>query len=150
MSFDHPAADHVEDPTISSTIGSTTNRTTAPVQIVARMSPRRRWSTDEKRAMVEATYDPGSSVAEVAECFEVSPAQLYSWRRQVAEGTLDQSRRSMPSFALVELAEDLPALPIPAAQPGAIRIVLPDGISLVIEGVVDEAVIERVIMALRR
>ncbi|OHT18259.1 hypothetical protein BHE75_00230 [Sphingomonas haloaromaticamans] len=31
--------------------------------------------------MVEATYDPSTTVAEVAECFEVSPAQLYSWRR---------------------------------------------------------------------
>lgn len=124
---------------------------TAPVQIVARMSPRRRWTTDEKRAMVEATYDPGSSVAEVAECFEVSPAQLYSWRRQVAEGTLDQPRQMAPTFARVELAEDMPALPGPAAaQPGTIRITLPDGISLVIEGVVDEAVVERVIAALRR
>ncbi|WP_191225123.1 transposase [Edaphosphingomonas haloaromaticamans] len=45
------------------------------------MSLRRRRTIEEKRAMVEATYDPSTTVAEVAECFEVSPAQLYSWRR---------------------------------------------------------------------
>jgi transposase-like protein len=101
----------------SSTIGSTTSRTTTPIQIIRRMSSRRRWTTDEKRAMVEATYDPGSSVAEVAECFEVSPAQLYSWRRQVAEGTLDRRKRGMPSFARVEVAEQaMPALLQPPAQ----------------------------------
>jgi transposase-like protein len=35
--------------------------------------------------MVEAAYDPRTSVADVAECFKVSPAQLYSWRRQIAD-----------------------------------------------------------------
>jgi transposase-like protein len=115
------------------------------------MSSRRRWTTDEKRAMVEATYDPGRSVAEVAECFEVSPAQLYSWRRQVAEGTLERPRRSAPSFARVELASQaMPALLEAPAPIGTIRIALPEGISVVIEGVVDEAVVERVIAALRR
>lgn len=109
-------SDQVQDPTIS----STTSRTTPQMQVIARMSPRRRWSTDEKRAMVEATYDPGTTVAEVAECFEVSPAQLYSWRRQVAEGTLDQRRSVRPSFAQVELSsqEQPLALPPPTSAPG--------------------------------
>ena len=52
------------------------------------MSSRRRWSVDEKLAIVEASYDPGSTVQEVAHCFEVSPAQIYSWRKQATEGTL--------------------------------------------------------------
>lgn len=105
--------------------------------------------------MVEATYDPTSSVAEVAECFEVSPAQLYAWRRQIAEGTLDRPRFAAPTFARVELAQHEPTAP-PALPPpssggtGTIEITLPDGAHLVIDGTVDEAVIERVIMALRR
>jgi hypothetical protein len=49
------------------------------------MSSRRRWSVDEKLAIVEASYDPGSTVQEVVHCFEVSPAQIYSWRKQAAE-----------------------------------------------------------------
>lgn len=103
--------------------------------------------------MVEATYEPDTTVAEVAQCFEVSPAQLYSWRRQIAEGTLDQRHRSTPSFARVELApQDLapPVLQMPVCTtPGSIELTLPDGAHVVIEGVIDPAIIERVIAALR-
>lgn len=53
--------------------GSTFSRTTGPMQVIARMSRRRCWTIDEKLVPVEVTYDPASSVAEVAECFEVSP-----------------------------------------------------------------------------
>ena len=71
--------------------------------------------------MVEATYDPTTSVAEVAECFELSPAQLYAWRRQVADGTLDRSRFAAPCFSRVEVAQPasmLPALQVPPACRG--------------------------------
>lgn len=105
--------------------------------------------------MVEATYDPGTTVAEVAECFEVSAAQLYSWRRQIADGTLDAPRGAMASFARVELAEpQLPALAeasaVPGPASGSSSIAMPDGTSVMIEGAIDPAVIERIVTALRR
>ena len=146
MLLDQPSIDRVEDCPTS----SATSSITAPV--AARVSPRRRWSTVNKRALVEASYDPASSVAEVAACFEVSPAQLYSWRRQVADGTLDQPRSIVPSFAQVEVdARDVP-VPAPATTPatGSIEITFPDGAHLIVNGTVDELVIERIILALRQ
>lgn len=51
----------------------------------ARGGRRRRWSSDEKRAIVELSLDPECSVAEVASCFGVVPAQIYGWRRELRE-----------------------------------------------------------------
>ena len=146
MLLDQPSIDPVEDLPTSSTTGSTA----APV--ADRISPRRRWSTEDKRALVEASYDPTSSVAEVAACFGVSPAQLYSWRRQIADGTLDQPPSVAPSFARVEVDAHDVAVPAPVAPAatGSIEITFPDGAHLMVDGPVDELVIERIILALRQ
>lgn len=143
---DYGAADK-DDPTLDRTIIPAAPRTT----IIGRMSSRRRWSPDEKRAIVEASYDPGSTVQEVAHCFEVSPAQIYSWRRQVADGTIDRlPARPAPSFARVELAEqDLPAVPCSGSS-GAMEIRLTDGTAIVVGGDVSEEALLRVLAALGR
>lgn len=145
-SSDHGAAGK-DDPTLNRTIIPAAPRTT----IIGRMSSRRRWSPDEKRAIVEASYDPGSTVQEVAHCFEVSPAQIYSWRRQVADGTIDRlPARPAPSFARVELAEqDLPAVPCSGSS-GAMEIRLTDGTAIVVGGDVSEEALLRVLAALGR
>lgn len=116
------------------------------------MSLRRRWSPDEKRAIVEASYDPGSTVQEVAHCFEVSPAQIYSWRRQVADGTIDRApvRAAAPSFARVEFAEQgTAALPCPAGN-GMMEIRLTDGTAIVVSSDVSGEALVRVLTALSR
>jgi transposase len=38
---------------------------------------RRRWSAEEKRAIVELSLDPECGVVEVARSFDVLPAQIY-------------------------------------------------------------------------
>ena len=136
-----------DDPPLERTIIPAAPRTT----IIGRMSSRRRWSPDEKRAIVEASYDPGSTVQEVAHCFEVSPAQIYSWRRQVADGTIDRlPSRATPSFARVELAEqDRPVLPCSGSS-GAMEIRLTDGTAIVVGGGVSEEALLRVLAALGR
>jgi len=135
-----------DDPTLDRTIIPAAPRTT----IIGRMSSRRRWSADEKRAIVEASYDPGSTVQEVAHCFEVSPAQIYSWRRQV-DGTVDRlPAKPAPSFARVELAEqDLPAGPCFGSS-GAMEIRLTDGTAIVVGSDVSEEALLRVLAALGR
>ncbi|OHT18260.1 hypothetical protein [Edaphosphingomonas haloaromaticamans] len=72
------------------------------------------------------------------------------------EGTLERRPLSAPAFARIEVTQqDLvtaPALPPPSgcSRTGTIEITLPDGAHLVIDGSVDEAMLEGVIMALRR
>ncbi|MBV8889625.1 MAG: transposase [Alphaproteobacteria bacterium] len=57
---------------------------------------RRRWSDDEKRAIVAESFAPGAVVAEVARRAEVSPGQIYRWRQEV--------RAAIAGFALLLIA----------------------------------------------
>ena len=66
------------DPTLDRTIIPAASWTT----IIGRMSSRRRWTVEQKLAIVAASYDPSSSVQEVAYRFEVSPTQIHNWRKQ--------------------------------------------------------------------
>lgn len=118
--------------------------------IIGRMSSRRRWSVDEKRAIVEASYDPGSTVQEVAHCFEVSPAQIYSWRKQATEGTLDPPPRAVPSFARVEVAAQARPEAPDVATSGTMEIRLVDGTVILVGNDVSEEALRRVVGALSR
>ena len=58
------------------------------VEVITSVQRRRRWSAEEKTAMVQATYAPGMSVSLVARRHGVAPNQLFRWRRLYAEGAL--------------------------------------------------------------
>jgi transposase len=49
---------------------------------------RRRWSAEEKAAIVQETYTPGMSVSLVAQRQGIAPTQLFTWRRLYASGAL--------------------------------------------------------------
>ncbi|MBM5629725.1 transposase, partial [Burkholderia pseudomallei] len=42
---------------------------------------RRRWSVDEKLAMVRETFEPGKTVSMVARLHGINPNQLFQWRK---------------------------------------------------------------------
>jgi transposase len=44
---------------------------------------RRRWSEEQKRAIVAEAFAPGASVSAVARRAEVLPGQIYRWRREL-------------------------------------------------------------------
>jgi transposase len=94
---------------------------------------RRRWTTVQKRGIVEESFAPGASVSEVARRHEVHPNQLHGWRRDARRGSLPIVAIPQGSFAPVELAgADQPALPAPAivpepAAPLVIEVVLRNG-----------------------
>lgn len=46
---------------------------------------RRRWSDDEKRAIVAETFRDGRTVASVARRHELNPSMLFAWRKQYRE-----------------------------------------------------------------
>ena len=46
---------------------------------------RRRWTQEEKRAIVALSLDAEFSVTEVATCFDILPAQIYGWRRELCD-----------------------------------------------------------------
>ncbi|MCC8397344.1 IS3 family transposase [Paraburkholderia sp. MMS20-SJTR3] len=49
---------------------------------------RRRWSADEKLAMVRESFEPGKSVSMVARQHGVNPNQLFHWRKLYQDGSL--------------------------------------------------------------
>jgi transposase len=61
----------------------------ARVDVITGPERRRRWSNEQKRAIVAASLAPGAVVSEVARRADVCPGQIYRWRqefRSVADG----------------------------------------------------------------
>jgi transposase len=63
-------------------------RRTEPVEIVMTDQRRRRWSVQEKAALVRRTYEPGMSVSLVARQESVAASLLFQWRKLDREGAL--------------------------------------------------------------
>ena len=58
------------------------------VEVITSVQRRRRWSAEEKAAIVQETYAPGLSVSLVARRHGIAPNQLFTWRRLYASGAL--------------------------------------------------------------
>ena len=57
----------------------------ARFELISGRERRRRWSADQKRALVAAAFAPEAIVAEVARRADVYPGQLYRWRQELRE-----------------------------------------------------------------
>ncbi len=58
------------------------------IEVITSVQRRRRWSAEEKVAIVQETYSPGMSVSMVARRHGIAPNMVFSWRRLYAEGAL--------------------------------------------------------------
>jgi transposase len=58
------------------------------IEIITSVQRRRRRTASEKVRMVEETFEAGMTVSLVARRHGVAPNQLFTWRRQVAQGGL--------------------------------------------------------------
>ena len=63
-------------------------RRTETVEVITTDQRRRRWSVQEKAALVRRTYEPGLSVSLVARQEGVAASLLFQWRRLEREGAL--------------------------------------------------------------
>ena len=68
---------------------------------VVRVERRRRWSDEEKLAILKETTQPGAIMAVVARRYRIGTGQLYTWRKQLLRG-------AMAGFIPVELASPEP------------------------------------------
>jgi len=102
---------------------------------------RRRYTLEEKLAILEAAAEPGASVSEVSRRCGVGRGVIHNWRRQQAVAALGATMRFTP----VSVA---PAKAPPTV--GAIEIELVDGVRLRVDGGVDEEALGRVLRALGR
>ena len=59
-----------------------------PIEVITSVQRRRRWSPEEKRAILEEAELPGNSLSAVARTYGVNPNQLFHWRKLMREGAL--------------------------------------------------------------
>jgi transposase len=100
---------------------------------------RRRFSLEEKRAILKAAGEPGATVSEVSRQFGVGRGVIHNWRRQEAVAVLGATVRFTP-VAVVRAGQ----------ASGTIEIELGDGVRLRVDAAVDEAALARVLRALGR
>jgi transposase len=130
--------------------GHTSARMTAPrprIEVITGVERRRRWSWDQKRAIVEESLSPRASAAAIARKHGIGTGQLYTWRRQLLKRQLVEA----PRFARVEVAVEPPRLtgPIASSVTGTIEITFADGTSVRVSADVDEPALRRVLGVLR-
>src|ERR1700733_5005646 len=85
----------------------TSARISAPrprIEVITGVERRRRWSWDQKRAIVEESLAPHASAAAIARRHGIGTGQLYTWRRQLLKRQLADT----PRFARVEVVAEPP------------------------------------------
>lgn len=134
------------------TAGHMSGRMTSRVEIVGRVSGRRRWSVEQKLSILRDAFGPDGSVRSACERHEVGSGQLYTWRRLAMSGELTGTKRTaLPAFAEVEVSEpSLPVVASPTQASGHIEIELPSGVKLTVDAAVDADALSRVIGVLAR
>ena len=88
------------------------------VEVLTGPGRRRSWSDDEKAKIVAETAEPGAKVTEVARRWQVSPQQVFDWRRQARQALASATAAAEPSFVPV-VSE--PLAPSPEAAVPTVR-----------------------------
>lgn len=91
------------------------------IGVAIAIEPRRRRSKQERRAVVEATFAPGVSVARVARAHGVNANQVHAWRRLYERGLLDAAP-TQTALLPVRITESSAARTHSAASSGTIHI----------------------------
>ena len=124
--------------------GHMSNRMSSRIAVVG---GRRRWSVDQKLAILREAFGPDGSVSATCQRHAVGSGMLYTWRRQALAGDLTRAKRTpAPSFAEVEVSVPTTV----TAGSGQIGIELPSGVRLTVDAGVDADALARVMSVLAR
>ncbi len=110
-----------------------------------RTARRRRYSTEQKKAILAEAAAPGATVSEVSRRHQITRSLIHNWRRQEAASLLGATVRFTPVRVPAETSK--PARAVPS---GRIEIELPGDVRVRIEGPVEEESLRRVLRVLRR
>lgn len=134
------------------------------VEILARIERRRKWTPEEKAALLAEVEAAGGKVRRVARRHGISESVLYNWR-SARKAALEAGAGSsgaitfLPVGVIGEAANETPAMLPSLASPrphrgaergaGAIEIALPDGSRVYVDALVNEEALSRVMRAIR-
>ena len=87
------------------------------IEVLTGPGRRRRWSADDKARIIAETAQPGAVVTKVARRWQVTPQQVFDWRRQARKALAAATAPVEPAF--VPILAETPSLssPEPAAAP---------------------------------
>jgi transposase len=85
------------------------------LEVINGAGGRRRWSADHKARIVEETLVPGAVVSEVARRHDLSPQQLFGWRRE-ARRAFGLAGGGAKSERFVPVVVEAPPRPAPCPE----------------------------------
>jgi transposase len=126
----------------------------ADMEIYGRVERRRRWTAQEKAALLAEIDAEGGRVRLVARRHRVAESLLYNWRaaRKAASAMMPTSMETtfLPLGLLGGAMSREPALPAHTnGGAGGIEIVLPSGARLSVDASVNEQALSRVLRAMK-
>jgi transposase len=132
------------------------------MEILARVERRRKWSLEEKAALIAEVEAEGGKVKLVAQRHRLSASLLYNWRaawKAAAAAGSSAAVGFVPLGVVGEANTAEPALLAPPEAPsslrhaearaGAIEIALPDGSHVSVDAFVNETALSRVLRAMK-
>ncbi len=141
------------------------------IEIIAGVERRRRYSDEERAAILAMCDEPKATIVGIAKRLGMSPGLIHGWRRMrkeaeklaseplqfIAYGSVPEpaggARMAVPTPPVPQAATQAPAedlmRPYPGPRPGAIDVDLPGGIRLSVDSYVNEKALARVLRALR-
>jgi transposase len=75
------------------------------VEVFSQIQRRRRWSVDQKLAILAEAGQPGMSISYVARRHGIAPSLVFGWRRRMAEGGKEAVRADDEVVARSEVRE---------------------------------------------
>lgn len=132
----------------------------ADVEIMARVERRRKWTAEEKVALLAEVEAAGGKVAVVARRHQVSESLLYNWRSawKAAAGVMRTAEpvEFVPIGVIGREDDDRPPLlaapmssPVPPQRAGMIEVELPSGARVRVDAFVSEKALRRVLRAMK-
>lgn len=134
------------------------------IEIVGRVERRRKWTLEEKAALIAEVEAEGGKVKLVARRHRMSESLLYNWRSAwkaaaAASAGPSGSVTFVPLGVFGEVGSNAPAMLPPPERPrsapsiegraGAIEIALPNGGRLSVDAFVNEKALLRVLRAMK-
>lgn len=94
------------------------------VTVLGRVERRRRFSVEQKLAVVAEASPPGANISEIARRYDLVPAQVFKWRRLAELGVIGIPGTSeLPSFVAVEITKEAAPVPVAASAPAEVETV---------------------------